>query len=60
MRASVLEEDLSHREVNERSAEDGRYTRAVESFLGSLDQSVARMLIPPPEPPRKTFPTSGR
>ncbi len=35
-RASVLEEDLSHREVNEQLGEDGAYTRAVEAFLDTL------------------------
>ena len=35
-RASVLEENLSHREINAQLGEDGDYTRAVEAFLDAL------------------------
>jgi len=35
-RASVLEENLSHRQINEELGEDNDYTRAVESFLDTL------------------------
>jgi arylformamidase len=35
-RASVLEENLSHREINARLGEDGDYTRAVDAFLDEL------------------------
>jgi acetyl esterase/lipase len=35
-RASVLEEDLSHGEINEQLGEDSDYTRAVEAFLDAL------------------------
>jgi arylformamidase len=35
-RASVLEENLSHREINAQLGEDGEYTRAVEAFLDAL------------------------
>lgn len=45
--ASVLREDLSHREINVQLGEDGGYTQAVESFLRSLDVSVAKTLASP-------------
>ena len=35
-RASVLEENLSHRQINEELGEDNAYTRAVEAFLDTL------------------------
>jgi acetyl esterase/lipase len=35
-RASVLEENLSHREINEQLGEPSRYTAAVDAFLTSL------------------------
>ena len=38
-RASVLEEDLSHREINAQLGEDGAYTRAVEAFLEGLTEN---------------------
>ena len=44
MRASVLREDLSHRDINQQLGTDGSYTRAVETFLGSLDPSLRRLL----------------
>jgi arylformamidase len=44
MRASVLEQGLSHRDLNQRLGEDRGYTEAVEAFLGSLDESIARAL----------------
>jgi acetyl esterase/lipase len=43
-RASVLEEDLSHREINARLGENGDYTSAVEEFLRSLHPTIARLL----------------
>jgi acetyl esterase/lipase len=46
MRASVLQEDMSHKEINERLGEDPGYTQAVESFLRSLDAAVAKTLLP--------------
>jgi acetyl esterase/lipase len=45
--ARVLEEDLSHREINERLGAAGDYTDAVESFMRSLDDSVRRRLAAP-------------
>jgi len=44
MRAQVLGEDLSHREINERLGTPGDYTAQVEAFLASLDPVVARRL----------------
>lgn len=35
-RASVLEENLSHRQINEELGEDNDYTRAVEAFLDTV------------------------
>jgi arylformamidase len=43
-RAEVLEQDLSHREINENLGTNNAYTKAVEVFMGSLDASAARML----------------
>lgn len=48
-RASVLPEDLSHRQINESLGEAGPYTRAVEAFLRGLDAAVARTLDARPE-----------
>ncbi len=42
VRAAVLEEDLSHAEINERLGTEGAYTDAVEAFLKSLDPAFAR------------------
>lgn len=42
----VLEEDLSHGEINKKLGESGNYTEAVESFLASLDATVANALAP--------------
>ncbi len=35
-RANVLEENLTHRDINARLGEDGDYTRAVDAFLETL------------------------
>jgi arylformamidase len=43
-RASVLEQDLSHKEINEQLGTEGGYTDAVDSFIGALDDSVMRAL----------------
>jgi arylformamidase len=43
-RAEILEQDLSHREINQNLGTSDAYTKAVEVFMGSLDASVARML----------------
>ncbi len=44
VKASVLEEDLSHRDINWTLGGDGAYTEAVESFMGGLDGSAAEAL----------------
>ncbi len=44
VRVNVLEEDLSHREINQQLGIEGSYTDAVESFMGSLDAAVRRTL----------------
>jgi arylformamidase len=43
-RASVLEEDLSHGEINQQLGLASDYTLAVEHFMGTLDPAVARRL----------------
>lgn len=43
-RASVLEEDLSHGEINQQLGLPSDYTLAVERFMRSLDPVVARLL----------------
>lgn len=42
--ASVLEEDLSHGEINRQLGLPSDYTRAVESFMATLNPAVARLL----------------
>lgn len=44
MRAEVLGEDLSHKEINDRLGADAAYTRSVEAFLRGLDPAVAQRL----------------
>ncbi|MBI1907364.1 MAG: alpha/beta hydrolase [Rhodocyclales bacterium] len=44
VRAQVLEQDLSHGEINDQLGLPGPYTEAVEDFMGSLDLQVKRML----------------
>lgn len=44
VRASVLEQDLSHKEINQMLGLEGSYTDAVESFMGTLDESIKRAL----------------
>ncbi len=43
-RASVLEEDLSHGEINQQLGLPADYTLAVEQFMRTLDPAVARRL----------------
>ncbi len=47
VRAEVVGEDLSHREINATLGEPGAYTDAVERFMGSLDPAVKQALIVP-------------
>ncbi|MCE9550790.1 MAG: alpha/beta hydrolase [Betaproteobacteria bacterium] len=42
--ASVLQQDLSHEDINLQLGLEGSYTNAVESFMGGLDASVMRRL----------------
>jgi acetyl esterase/lipase len=44
MRAQVLGEDLSHRQINDELGLPGDYTAQVEAFLATLDPAVARRL----------------
>ncbi|MES2349443.1 MAG: alpha/beta hydrolase [Pseudomonadota bacterium] len=44
IRALVLPQDKSHREINEALGQPGPYTDAVESFLSSLDPALASRL----------------
>ncbi|HAH21340.1 MAG TPA: esterase [Candidatus Omnitrophica bacterium] len=43
-RARVLEQDLSHKDINQQLGTEGSYTDAVESFMGTLDESVLQAL----------------
>ncbi|NGZ84123.1 alpha/beta hydrolase [Duganella aceris] len=45
MRAQVLPQDKSHREINETLGQPGAYTTAVEAFLASLDPALAARLL---------------
>lgn len=47
MRAFVLKENLSHADADGQLGADSTYTREVESFLSSLDTTVARALANP-------------
>ncbi|HYD78247.1 MAG TPA: alpha/beta hydrolase [Paucimonas sp.] len=44
VRASVLRQNLSHRDINRRLGDDYGYTKPVEDFMRSLDPVVARQL----------------
>ena len=48
VRATVLPQDLSHREINQNLGLDSGYTRAVEAFMGSLDPAVQQALLSRP------------
>jgi len=50
-RATVLQEDLTHRDINLRLGLISDYTRAVEAFLSTLDPAVAPMLAAQPGVP---------
>ena len=47
---SVLEEDLSHGEINAELGADPTYTAEVERFLSGLDATVAELLVRRPRP----------
>ena len=44
MRAEVLPEDLTHKEINQALGLDNAYTQAVEAFMASLDPALAAVL----------------
>ena len=44
IQAAVLQEDLTHKDINQRLGEKQDYTKAVDSFLAGLDKSVAKAL----------------
>ncbi len=44
MKASVLEKNMSHKEINQRLGEEREYTEAVEAFMRALDPSMAAAL----------------
>jgi arylformamidase len=43
-KATVLAQDLSHRDINMRLGLEGAYTETVEAFMAGLDKTIARML----------------
>lgn len=43
-RASVLRENMTHRDINQRLGDNEAYTREVEQFMRSLDPAVAKLL----------------
>lgn len=42
--ASVLQQDLSHKGINQQLGQPGDYTAAVDAFIGALDPAVRRPL----------------
>jgi acetyl esterase/lipase len=52
LRAAVLEEDLSHLQINELLGVEGAYTDAVERFMAGLDESAQRRLVHTPSEAR--------
>lgn len=47
VRAQVLRQDLSHRDINQTLGLPGAYTEAVEAFMASLDPALAQALSRP-------------
>lgn len=47
VRAQVLRQDLSHRDINQTLGQPGVYTEAVEAFMRSLDPALAAHLSTP-------------
>jgi acetyl esterase/lipase len=47
VRAQVLEQDLSHMEINDKLGLDSAYTRSVEAFMAGLDAAIANSLMRP-------------
>lgn len=44
VRAQVLRQDLSHRDINQTLGQPGAYTEAVEAFMRLLDPALAQLL----------------
>ena len=44
LRSQLLEQPLSHRDINQRLGEKADYTQAVEAFMASADDHAARLL----------------
>lgn len=44
MKVVVLEQDLSHKDINQKLGTENGYTAAVESYMAGLDQAVMRAL----------------
>lgn len=51
-RASVLQQDLSHKGINQQLGLPGDYTAAVDAFIGALDPSVLQALTHNPSAAR--------
>jgi arylformamidase len=45
IRAAVLEQALTHKQINQELGLQGAYTDAVEAFMGSLDDSIKSILM---------------
>lgn len=45
VRTRILQQDLSHSEINQLLGLEGAYTEAVEEFMGSLDESVKQRFV---------------
>ncbi len=44
VRAQALEQNLSHKDINRQLGNNGNYTEAVESFMGTLDEKALQAL----------------
>lgn len=53
VKATVLEKDFTHGEINAQLGEDPTYTAEVEAFLARLDKTVANMLVSQSSAPSK-------
>ncbi|OIR17861.1 carboxylesterase [mine drainage metagenome] len=54
VRASVLEQNLTHKEINQQLGVDGAYTDAVEAFMATLNESVMHVLANHPSTTHRT------
>lgn len=48
VRAQLLEQNFSHRDINQQLGNSGSYTEAVESFMGTLDEKARQALTSHP------------